>query len=142
MRRILTLAVFVIGAFASAQSATADDCSNSWAPGPAQVPHAFTYRDGATGIQLYVESDGRHLAAFSPEGDLLWVRNPFEDKHLCPYRVERPIIWRIVPFPESLHARVAGYLKRAGPFVQIEFDSSQFGAIDLPTGDFQPMGQN
>ena len=141
MSRILALTASVLIAIASARSATADDC-HDWAPGPAQPAYPFTYHDSSTGILLYVESDGRHLAAFSPQGDLLWVRNPFEDKHLCPYRTERPIIFRIVPFPESLHARVAWYLKREGPFVQIEFDSSQFGAIDLPTGDFQPMGQN
>lgn len=151
MSRILALAAALLAACASASSAsnsptvqTAPDCVvyGPFPLAPAHSAQPFTYRDSVAGILLYVESDGRHLAAFSPEGDLLWVRNPFEEKHLCPYRTERPIIVRIVPFPESLHARVAGYLKRQGPFIQIEFDSSQFGAVDLPTGDFQPMGNN
>jgi hypothetical protein len=32
------------------------------------------------------ESDGRHLTAIASDGKLLWIRNPFEDRHLCPYR--------------------------------------------------------
>ncbi len=52
----------------------------------------LVYRDGRTSITFYVESDGRHLAAIDGDGKLLWVRNPFEDRHLCPYRTGRPVI--------------------------------------------------
>jgi len=52
----------------------------------------LVYRDGRTSITFYVESDGRHLAAIDGDGKLLWVRNPFEDRHLCSYRTGRPVI--------------------------------------------------
>ena len=91
---------------------------------------------------FYVESDGRHLAAISSDGKLLWVRNPFVDKRLCPYRNERPIIVAIElanPFEvNTLEAR----LKRKIHGIVIHFDSSQFGIVDVHTGDFFFMGQN
>jgi hypothetical protein len=49
----------------------------AWDPSRAK-PKA--YKDARTSISFYVESDGRHVAAIDPEGTLLWVRNPFEDK--------------------------------------------------------------
>src|SRR6185437_8879935 len=60
--------------------------------GPGQPGKPLAYRDKQTGVLLYVESDGRHLAAISPQGELLWVRDPFVDKNLCPYRTARPTI--------------------------------------------------
>src|SRR5271170_836020 len=56
-----------------------------------------TYRDPDSGIAFYVESDGRHLAAIDANGKLLWVRNPFLDRNLCPYRSAHPYISWIGP---------------------------------------------
>src|SRR5690349_22281876 len=49
-------------------------------------------RDPTTGTLLYVESDGRHVAAISRDGKLLWNRDPFKDAHLPFYRTEKPQI--------------------------------------------------
>ena len=39
-------------------------------------------KDPTTGTLLYVESDGRHVAAISRDGKLLWNKDPFKDAHL------------------------------------------------------------
>lgn len=109
-------------------------------PEVASTPVAF--RDSHTGILLYAETDGRHLAAFEADGTLLWIRNPFEDSKLCPYRTVRPKISRILPIERVYQLQAEKYWGRKGPFVQIEFNSSQFGAIDLKNGDFFGLGQN
>jgi hypothetical protein len=124
------------------------DC-HSPAPDPAKIPLApgpagksISYLDKKSGTLFYVESDGRHLAALSPLGDLLWVRNPFVDKNLCPYRLERPIIARIEAITDVHEAELIKIWKREGPFLEIYFNSSQFGAVDIKTGDFLFEGQN
>jgi len=102
----------------------------------------LAYRDHDSGVSFYVESDGRHLAAISSDGKLLWVRNPFVDRRLCPYRNERPIIVRIEPAnPFEINALETN-LKRKIQGITIWFDSSQFGIVDIRTGDFFFMGQN
>jgi hypothetical protein len=125
------------------------DCSTP-APDPRDVPLApgspgkrVAYHDKQTDILFYVESDGQHLAALNQAGNILWVRNPFVDQNLCPYRTERPTIVRIDPFSGPPEAdRVKAAWKREGPFIEIYFDSSQFGAVDIKTGDFFFEGQN
>lgn len=90
---------------------------------------------------LYAESDGRHIAALDSIGKLLWVRDPYSDGRLRPYRTARPVLWRISPLPEG-YANLMRKAWAAGPFVMIEFDSSQFGAIDLRNGNYFDLGQN
>ena len=97
-----------------------------WDPARAK---AMAFKDPSTLISLYVESDGRHIAAIAPDGELLWVRNPFEDRHMCPYRSPRPVISRLEAAKSERHVIVA-------------FDSSQFGEIDEISGDFVLEGQN
>jgi hypothetical protein len=99
----------------------------------------------ATGL-LVGDSDGRHLAAISEAGELIWLRNPWEDKPaFCPYRTPRPIISHIesIEFNEVY----ANNLKSRGvnlshAFLYIQFDLSQYGVIDESSGDFIPEGQN
>lgn len=123
------------------------DCSSP-APDPRDVPLApgspgrpVSYHDEGTNIVFHVESDGRHLAA-TRAGAPLWVRDPFVDKNLCPYRNQRPIIVRFGPISGVREAEIVKAWKREGPFVEIFFDSSQFGVVDTKTGDFFFEGQN
>jgi hypothetical protein len=112
----------------------------SWPPGEPGKP--LSYRDPRSGISFYVESDGRHLAALSPDGVLLWLRNPFEDSKMCPYRSARPIIVAIEPSSPAGDAELARIFKRKVRGIFVRFDSSQFGAVDIDSGDFFFMGQN
>jgi len=96
-------------------------------------------------VTFYVERDGRHLVALDPRGMLLWIRDPFEDQQLCPYRTPRPVISQVEA--AELSETYKPLLARRGadtahPFVTIKFDSSQFGLVDEATGDFFPEGQN
>ena len=111
--------------------------------GPVRPGKPLAYRDKLTGILLYVESDGRHLAAVSPKGKILWVRDPFVDRNLCPYRTARPIIVYVGPTGWSGdETSIAKIFKVAGHLVEIRFDSSQFGVVDINSGKFFFAGQN
>jgi hypothetical protein len=110
--------------------------------GPGQPGRPLSFRDPRSGILLYVESDGRHLAALNPDGVLLWVRSPFEDSKLCPYRNARPIIVAIDPATTEAEQAMALELKRKVRGVEIRFDSSQSGIVDVGTGDFVYFGRN
>lgn len=123
------------------------DCNS---PAPAQMPlgrgrpgKPLAYRDKRTNILLYVESDGRHLAAVSPKGELLWVRDPFVDRNLCPYRTARPVIVYVGPTSWSGdETSIAKIFKVPNHLVEIRFDSSQFGVVDITNGEFFFVGQN
>ena len=45
-------------------------------------PGPQVYKDPISGTLLYIESDGRHVAAISAQGKLLWNKDPFKDAHV------------------------------------------------------------
>ncbi len=87
--------------------------------------------DAKTRITYYLESDGRHVSAIDPDGKILWHRDPFNDANLWPYRLSKPVI-TYFKFAEKV----------TKPAIAINFNSSQFGVIDLTTGSFQFRGQD
>jgi len=136
---------------------------------PPSPPQA--YRDAETGIVLYVETDGRHIAAIGANGKLLWVRDPFVDRNMCPYRSAHPYIAWIgasggdfgrhylgpfEPTPDAIaNARIVRELnseiahnraieppRDADRFIGLSFNSSQFGYVNIRNGDFYEMGQD
>jgi hypothetical protein len=114
-----------------------------WDPARA-IP--MVYKDPRTSIAMYVESDGRHIAATDVQGKLLWVRNPWEEaRAFCPYRTPRPVVASLKIM--ELNDLGMSYLKSRGAnlehtFIALSFDSSQYGMLDESTGDFFPEGQN
>lgn len=101
---------------------------------------ARTYLDPQTKTVLYVETDGRHLSAIGPDGNLLWTRNPYVDTGSHYYRRKE-----VITYLGPLSAEYNRLMKKqniAGPFIGIAFDSSQFGALDLKTGNFFNLGQD
>jgi hypothetical protein len=42
-------------------------------------PGPQVYMDAKSGALLYVETDGRHVAPISRDGELVWNRDPFRD---------------------------------------------------------------
>ena len=114
-----------------------------WNPANA-VPMA--YKDPSSSIVIYVESDGRHIAATDADGKLLWVRNPWEESHaFCQYRTPRPVVDSLKKM--ELNDAARSNLKASGAnldhtFVSLSYDSSQFGMLDELTGEFYPGGQN
>ena len=114
----------------------------SYVPWSTSNAKAMVFKDPRNSLSFYVESDGRHVAAFDSDGALLWVRNPYEDARLCPYRTPRPVIARL----ESRELTEV-YAKRIGAiadhaYLSVQFDSSQFGVIDEGDGHFIFEGQN
>jgi hypothetical protein len=101
-------------------------------------PGPQVYKDPNSGTLLYVETDGRHVAAISGEGKLLWNRDPFKDAHLSFYRTEKPQIVYIGPIKKS--AQIDGV--KPDKFVGISFNSSQFGLLRISNGEFQFLGQD
>ena len=66
-------------------------------------PGPQVYKDPNSGTLFYVETDGRHVAAISGKGKLLWSKDPFKDAHLPFYRTEKPQIVYIGPAPKGVH---------------------------------------
>lgn len=117
--------------------------------GAAQTPHIAralepfpgpqAYKATKSGTILYVETDGRHLAAISSDGKLLWNRDPFKDAHLKFYRTQKPQIVYLGPSPQFYYS-----VRGQGPddFVRIVFNNSQFGLVRISNGDFKFLGQD
>jgi len=135
-------------------------------PGP-----SLSYRDVDSGTTFYVESDGRHIAAIDKDGKLLWVRNPFVDSNLCPYRSAHPYIGWIgapggsygrrylgpfTPMPDAkANEEIEKELNRefdrdrkgmrpaAGSrFIGLSFNTTQMGYVNIQDGEFYFMGQD
>jgi hypothetical protein len=103
-----------------------------------RFPGPQSYRDSATGITFYVESDGLHVAAISKEGKILWVRDPFHDAKLDDYRTHKP---QIVFIGKGSWV-VNGVRRKDIPAIRIGFNSSQFGVMKMSDGEFYCLGQD
>lgn len=101
-------------------------------------PGPQAYKDPNSGTVLYVESDGRHVAAISSDGKLLWNRDPHEDAHLDSYRTKNPQIVYIGPPPKG--SLPPGWKRNT--FVGVSFNNSQFGVLRIRDGDFRFLGQD
>jgi hypothetical protein len=94
------------------------------------------YKEPNSGTLFYVESDGRHVAAISADGKLLWHKDPFKDGHLEFYRTHRPQIVYIGPLPHSVPR------SDSDKYIRIVFNSSQFGDLRISDGQFTFGGQD
>jgi hypothetical protein len=96
------------------------------------------YIDPNSRTLFYVETDGRHVAAISGEGKLLWCKEPYRDAHVSFYRTEKPQIVYIGSAPKSVHPPE----RQSSMFVSIAFNSSQSGLLRISNGDFELLGQD
>jgi hypothetical protein len=104
-------------------------------------PPAITgliYKDTTANVIIYVETDGRHVVAISPDGRILWRKNPFVDAGLEPYREPRPTI----VYVGSCGARGVMRPEDVGKVFCLLFSSSQSGEMDITTGKFTFHGQD
>lgn len=101
-------------------------------------PGPQVYKDPQTGTALYVETDGRHVAAISKDGKLRWNRDPFKDAHLEFYRTKNPQIVYVGPASKS--SPHSG--RQTDRFVAITFNNSQFGLLRISDGKFEFLGQD
>lgn len=104
-----------------------------------RFPGPQIYKDQQSGTTLYVETDGRHVAAISGDGKLLWVRDPFKDGHLDSYRTEKPQIVYIGGVSKFRSKILGG---ESDKFAAVTFNSSQFGLSRISNGEFQFLGQD
>ena len=96
----------------------------------------IAHKDKESGTTIYIESDGRHVAAISAAGAVLWVRDPFVEAKLPIYRNKHPQIIYIGAPPERW------VMSRKGKFFVISFNSTQTGVMDFETGQFEFRGQD
>jgi hypothetical protein len=96
------------------------------------------YKEPTSGTILYVESDGLHVCAISKEGRILWNKNPFQDARLEPYRFSQPQIIYVGPAQKWMLERV----RSKSDFIQIQYNSTQTGILNILTGEFEFMGQD
>jgi hypothetical protein len=128
MFRILAVAILCMTTSAAAEPYIAH------ATLPYKGPVAYV--DKNLQVVFYAETDGRHLSAINLDGRVLWTRSPFVDAQLKPYRVVEP---RIVKINPPLPWMIVG---AKGTFVAITFESTQFGLVDVKSGDFILLGQD
>jgi hypothetical protein len=105
-------------------------------------PGPQVYRDPHSSTTLYVESDGRHVAAISEEGKLLWNKDPYTDAHVPFYRTKTPQIIFIGPISKSRPPAGPWAGKDPDKFVAITFTNSQFGLLRISNGEFKFLGQD
>jgi hypothetical protein len=122
---------------AASEPAVAPPLAEPLREGIPPAVEGLIYKDAATGVIIYVETDGRHVAAISPDGKLLWRKDPFIDAGMRSYRLARPTIARVGPAPNWTPP--GGALT---PGAAISYDSSQFGVINIADGRFTFLGQN
>jgi hypothetical protein len=122
-----------------------------------------TLVDPRTHITYKLNSDGRHVKAIAPNGKILWAHDAFNDYGLEPYRVTKPVIvvFKLSASSQEEYdtareresheaitttdARAIGFAERqdySKRFIEITFNSSQFGDIDAASGKFTFGGQN
>jgi hypothetical protein len=78
--------------FVSGTSQLAGPCTYAELQG-FEIGQPFVLNDPRSGLILYVESDGRHIAAITRDGKMRWHRNLFDDPRLpglFPAPIERP----------------------------------------------------
>ena len=102
-------------------------------------PGPQVFRDAHSGAVYYTESDGRHVAAISKKGKLLWVRDPFKDANLDLYRTDHA---QIISIGQATWWGEGPPSRKFRGWVVITFNSSQFGALNPSNGDFVFLGQN
>lgn len=130
------IAVFAVIGFMIPCSSEAQTTTyiNAWR----QFSGPLTYKDPKSGTVFYVESDGRHVSAIDSEGRILWCKDPFADAKLEFYRTKEPKIVYI----GALNEVMTKVFKDKGEFIAITFNSSQFGALNMATGEFTFEGQD
>jgi hypothetical protein len=79
------------------------------------------------------------VTAIRNKGLTLWTRDPFKYSHLQPYRVRHPKIRFIGEAAQWELKCCARYTNHR--YVEIEYDSTQFGMVDEETGDFIILGE-
>ncbi len=96
---------------------------------------ALSFRDPASGIIFYVESDGHHVVALDKDGKVLWRRTPATDGNLPPYSADYPALNPTITYlgPDN---------RGNGKKVGIGFRNRQAGTLDITTGDFNFGGQD
>ena len=105
-------------------------------------PGPQVYKDMHSGTTLYVETDGRHVAAISSEGKLLWTKDPYKDAQIPSYRTENPQIVYIGSVSKSTPDARPFAGREPDKFVAITFNNSQFGLLRISTGEFDFIGQD
>ena len=140
MKTLLTAVLFCVTA------ATALDTNKtvtSKADDLTKFGGAQSYKDPESCIIFYVESDGRHLAAIDREGKILWHRDPFADAKLPIYpKYHLTNNTRIVYVGKVPEDEREYFARKQRKMIRINFISSQFGAVDIKTGQFEFLGQD
>jgi hypothetical protein len=102
------------GAAGGPASASSPACAPAW-PEPFARGAPFLLNDPRSGLTLYVESDGRHMAAITRDGQILWHRDVFGDPKMQLQFVPPPPIegWP-EPSPKQLRQQARSFAAHLG----------------------------
>lgn len=111
-------------------------------PEDAEAPKVVTYKDPATGILLYVENDGRHVAAIDPEGKILWHRDVTADVDKARAR-GGPVAVHALGAPGENTLKVMKESGKKGDYAAVLFlNAKDGGVLDLRTGAYTFIGKD
>jgi len=86
-----------------------------------------TLTDTITGNKFIIDKERIFITTINKKGKVLWKTDPFVDSKLSEYRIKRPTIV---------------YFELTPGFLNISYNNSQFGYIEIDTGKFIFAGQD
>jgi hypothetical protein len=101
----------------------------------------LSFKDEASGVLLYVETDRKHVAAIDKDGKILWHKEITQvvtlksrgDKEAAVIFVGKPTDWSLKVMKER---------GKAGTYIGVGFNTKEFGVIDQQTGEYTSMGND
>ncbi len=119
-------ALFFLGLLSMRSPAMARDLSSIHASLKAYPAAVISAKDSKTNVVLFVESNGRRLAALDKDGAVLW-----DVDVIAAAKVEPP-----------LGSPVIRHLRIQGDFVWVTYGKSDTAKVDLATGKTEYFGRN
>jgi len=89
--------------------------------------------DTESGTQFQLDTTQIYITAITSNNDTLWKIDPWKDNNLGEYRLKRPIIIYFMFKTDEITGRKV---------IAIDYNSSQFGTVELKTGQFTFLGND
>ena len=89
--------------------------------------------DSESGTQYQLDTTQIYITAITSNNDTIWRTDPWKDNNLGEYRVKRPIIIYFMFKTDEITGRKV---------IAIDYNSSQFGTVELKTGQFLFSGND
>lgn len=102
-------------------------------------PKAILLTDKKTNLKYVLDSFHIYITACTANGDSLWKTDPWRDNRIEEYRTKRPIIVDMAfGSDKGYHSKT----KKDEKVLWIRYSNTQFGFVNLRTGEYLFCGQD